>query len=60
MRLHFEHPSAVFSGWGTWSNRYVWLLLSGPGRVAIQSVFGHVEGENQYVTGCSYATETRW
>ena len=60
MRLHFEHPSALFSGWGYWSNRYVWLLLTGPGRVAIQSVFEPVEGEARNMTGCSYATETRW
>jgi uncharacterized protein (AIM24 family) len=60
MQLHFEHPSSVFSGWGSWSNRYVWLLLTGPGRVAIQSVFERVEGEARNLVDCSYATERRW
>lgn len=60
MRLHFERPGMVFSGWGYWSNRYIWLLLTGPGRVAIQSVFERVEGEARNMTSCSYATETQW
>jgi uncharacterized protein (AIM24 family) len=60
MLLHFEHPSSFFSGWGSWSNRYVWLRLSGPGRVAIQSVFERVEGESRNMTGWSRATEQRW
>ena len=60
MQLHFEHPSSMFSGWGSWSNRYLWLRLTGPGRIAIQSKFEPVEGEARNVTGCSYATEQRW
>jgi len=60
MHLHFEHPSAFFSSWGYWSNRYLWLRLTGPGRVAIQSVFEPVEGEARNISGFSYATETRW
>ena len=36
MQLHFEHPRAGFKlGWGSWSNRYYWLRLWGPGRVAV-------------------------
>jgi uncharacterized protein (AIM24 family) len=60
MHLHFEHPSSFFSSWGFWSNRYVWLRLSGPGRVAIQSVFERIEGESRNMTNFSYATEQRW
>jgi uncharacterized protein (AIM24 family) len=60
MQLHFERPNAVFSGWGSWSNRYIWLRLTGPGRVAIQSVFEHVEGEGRNLCDFSNATETRW
>ena len=60
MHLHFEHPGTFFSGWGYWSNRYMWLRLTGPGRVAIQSVFEPIEGEARNISGYSYATERRW
>ena len=62
MHLHFEHPRTGFSmGWGiNWSNRYYWLRLSGPGRVAIQSVFERMEGESRILSNCSPATEQRW
>jgi uncharacterized protein (AIM24 family) len=60
MWLHFEHPSTGWTGWRTWSNRYLWLCLMGPGRVAVQSVFSHVEGESSYMTGNSYATQRSW
>lgn len=60
MHLHFEHPNAGFFGWGSWSNRYLWLRLFGPGRVAVQSVFDRLEGESRNMTGNSYATQTRW
>ncbi len=60
MHLHFERPSSMFSGWGYWSNRYLWLRLSGPGRVAVQSVFEPVEGESRNISNFSYATEQRW
>jgi len=60
MHLHFEHPNTGFSMWGSWSNRYLWLRLSGPGRVAIQSVFERIEGEARNISSFSYATEHRW
>jgi uncharacterized protein (AIM24 family) len=60
MHLHFERPSSMFSSWGYWSNRYLWLRLVGPGRVAIQSVFERLEGEGGNISGFSYATEQRW
>ncbi len=60
MHLHFEHPGMVFSGWGYWSNRYLWLRLTGPGRVAVQSKFEGIEGESRNISGYSYATERRW
>ncbi len=65
MHLHFEQPGMVFggfsfSGFGGWSNRYLWLRLIGPGRVAVQSVFERVEGENRNIAGFSYATEQYW
>jgi uncharacterized protein (AIM24 family) len=60
MQLHFERPSTGWSLWGSWSNRYMWLRLQGPGRVAVQSVFDRVEGEGGNIANYSPATETRW
>ncbi|HWB87243.1 MAG TPA: AIM24 family protein [Bryobacteraceae bacterium] len=60
MNLHFEHPRTNFVTWGRWSNMYFWLRLTGPGRVAIQSVFPQIEGEARNITGWSDATEARW
>ncbi len=60
MQLHFEHPRTGFNMWGRWSNRYFWLRLFGPGRVAVQSSFEHMHGEGQYLSNCSPATEQRW
>ncbi|HEV2687266.1 MAG TPA: AIM24 family protein [Bryobacteraceae bacterium] len=60
MQLHFERPRTGFSLWGSWGNRYMWLRLWGPGRVAVQSVFEPVEGENRNINRCSAATERQW
>jgi uncharacterized protein (AIM24 family) len=60
MHLHFERPETMFSGWGSWGNRYIWLRLIGPGRVAVQSVFDRIEGESRNISNFSYATEQRW
>jgi uncharacterized protein (AIM24 family) len=65
MQLHFEHPHTGLNlglnfGMSNWSNRYYWLRLYGPGRVALQSVFDRLEGENRYLASCSPATEQRW
>jgi uncharacterized protein (AIM24 family) len=60
MHLHFEHPGAFFTPWRSWSNRYMWLRLIGPGRVAVQSVFERMEGESRYMSRWSNATEVRW
>jgi uncharacterized protein (AIM24 family) len=60
MHLHFEHPQVGFLSWGSWSNRYLWLRVIGPGRVAVQSAFEHIEGEARSIQSASYATEMRW
>jgi uncharacterized protein (AIM24 family) len=60
MQLHFEHPGAIFSMWRSWGNRYLWLRMTGPGRVAIQSVFERIEGEARNMVQWSNATATRW
>ncbi len=60
MHLHLERPQITWSSWGSWGERYLWLRLHGPGRVAIQSVFEPVEGEHQYIRSHSHATHRQW
>ncbi len=60
MQLHFEHPSTSWSLWGSWSQRYSWLRVQGPGRVAIQSAFEPVEDDGNVITGNSPATRHNW
>ena len=60
MHLHFERPQTAFMSWGSWGNRYLWLRVVGPGRVAVQSAFEHLHGEALSMQGHSYATEMRW
>lgn len=63
MHLHLEQPGSFFGGWNSWnnwSNRYMWLRVFGPGRVAVQSVFNPTEGENRSISSYSYATLQRW
>ena len=58
--LHFEHPHAKYSLWGSWGNRYLWLRVTGPGRVAISSVFEPTEGEHESLRSYSAATSRQW
>ena len=60
MQLHFERPHTGWNAWGSWSNRYLWLRLVGPGRVAVRSVFEATEGEEGNISNWSAATERRW
>ncbi len=61
MELHFEHPAPTGIQWfSSWTNRSIWLRLTGPGRVAIQSVFERAEGEGSSIVGHSYATTWQW
>jgi uncharacterized protein (AIM24 family) len=43
MNLHFEHPHGTWNSWRSWGNRYLWLRLTGPGRVAVQSNYEPME-----------------
>jgi uncharacterized protein (AIM24 family) len=60
MNLHFEHPNTGGIKWGYYTQRSVWLRLAGPGRVAVQSVFERVEGENEGFGNYSPATVRNW
>ena len=45
MFLHFEYPrGAYWFSSARWQAKTVWLLLQGPGRVAVQSAFERPEG----------------
>ncbi|HEY1558762.1 MAG TPA: AIM24 family protein [Kofleriaceae bacterium] len=62
--LHFEY--AQRRGFVSWVNaawnlqRYMWLRLTGPGRVAIQSAWGHHHDPERAVINSSGATERYW
>jgi len=60
MQLHFEHPAGTWSSWRSWGNRYLWLRLYGPGRVAVQSAYSHMHDNGRNITRHSGATEQRW
>lgn len=60
MRLHFEIPAGTYNSWRSWGNRYVWLRLYGPGRVAVQSAYSHMEDNGRNITRHSGATEQLW
>jgi uncharacterized protein (AIM24 family) len=43
MQLHVEFPHAGMKLWRSWGNRYMWLRIWGPGRVALQSCYERLE-----------------
>jgi len=43
IQMHVEFPSAGVRFWRSWGNRYLWLRLYGPGRVALQSSYERLE-----------------
>jgi uncharacterized protein (AIM24 family) len=61
MQLHIERPAGTsWSPWRSWGNRYFWLRLYGPGRVAVQSAYSPMEDNGRNITRHSGATEQRW
>lgn len=60
MQLHFERPAGTWKSWRSWGDRYVWLRLKGPGRVAVQSAFEPVEDNGRNITSHSDATHRQW
>ena len=60
MWLHFEHPGNPMASWGSWGNRYIWLAMRGPGRIAIQSSYGRLEDPGRSLSGASYNTTSQW
>ena len=60
MQLHFEQPRRSFQAPGSQWNRCIWLRLTGPGRIAAQSVFEPLEGEHEFILRNSRSTQFRW
>ncbi len=60
MQLHFENPHSQWNLWMSYNQRYLWLRVTGPGRIAIQSAFEPVEDDGQTITQTSPATRQQW
>jgi uncharacterized protein (AIM24 family) len=60
MQLHVEYPRAGITFWRSWGNRYLWLRMWGPGRVAVQSAYERLEDPGSSFQGTSGHTEFRW
>jgi uncharacterized protein (AIM24 family) len=61
MQLHFEHPHTSWNPFGSsWAFRQLWLRVTGPGRIAIQSAFAPVEDDGASITSTSPATRQNW
>jgi uncharacterized protein (AIM24 family) len=60
MHLHFEHPAGTWRSWRSWGDRYIWLRLTGPGRIAIHSAYDRLEDAGNSLSGSSPATRQQW
>jgi hypothetical protein len=60
IQLHVEFPHAGMKLWKSWGNRYLWLRLWGPGRVALQSSYDRLEDPGtDFRESCEY-TQHIW
>jgi uncharacterized protein (AIM24 family) len=60
MRLHIERPAGTWRSWRSWGDRYLWLRLHGPGRVAVQSAYDKLEDNGRDIVNHSGASERQW
>ena len=60
MQLHIEQPKNAQNWWTSWNHRHLWLRLIGPGRVAVQSAFEHMEDNGRNIYSHSDATWHKW
>jgi uncharacterized protein (AIM24 family) len=60
MRLHIERPAGTWRSWRSWGDRYLWVRLHGPGRVAVQSAYDKLEDSGRNMVSHSVATEHQW
>jgi len=60
MWLHIERAANPTGSWFAYGARHLWLRLAGPGRIAIESAYGHFEDNGNTIGFHSPATEQRW
>jgi len=60
MQLHVEYPAAGAKIWQTWTQRYLWLRVWGPGRVGLQSCYEHVDDPGTDFRDLSPHTDYLW
>lgn len=60
MQLHVEQPGGTYRSWRSWGERYLWLRLHGPGRVAVQSAYTQLEDPGYTMTKSSPTTYRHW
>ncbi len=59
-QMHVEFPHAGTRFWRSWGNRYLWLRLWGPGRVALQSSYDRLEDPgSDFQDSCQF-TQQVW
>jgi uncharacterized protein (AIM24 family) len=59
-QLHVEFPHAGVKFWRSWGNRYMWLRLTGPGRVALQSSYDRLEDPGKDFRESCQFTQKVW
>lgn len=58
MQMHVEFPHAGMKFWRSWGNRYLWLRVWGPGRVALQSSYDRLEDPGtDFHDSCAYSQQ---
>jgi hypothetical protein len=57
MNLHFEYPYHTWTPWRAWANRYVWVRLTGPGRIGVQSQFEPMEDDGSLIDKEPHSTQ---
>jgi len=60
MALHVEQPSGASVWRSGYQYRHLWLRMWGPGRVAVQSQFGHFHDPGTRITRSSGMSTTCW
>lgn len=59
-QMHVEFPHAGMKFWRSWGNRYLWLRLWGPGRVALQSSYDRLEDPGTDFSDSCQFTQHLW
>jgi uncharacterized protein (AIM24 family) len=57
--LHAEYPASAGLSWGSFEYRTIWMRLTGPGRVAVRSIFEKPE-RHAGLVGSSGMSHQRW